>query len=89
MSLLDPEARRRMAQLIIEAGLEEDFINWLKAQGISHVVGKFDNVPAELLQAYIAEKRLVHEGEEEPAEGPDEDDRYIPSKKGFVRVGRE
>jgi hypothetical protein len=62
---LDPSLRRELISLIINAGLEEDFIDWLKTQGRTHIIGRMDNVPDELLLVYVREKRLTID--EEPA----------------------
>ncbi|MEL9908050.1 MAG: hypothetical protein QXV08_02345 [Desulfurococcus sp.] len=56
---MDPSYRRELLSLIINAGLEEDFIEWLSIQGIRHLVGRVDNIPEELLLAYVKEKKLI------------------------------
>ncbi|WP_440059672.1 hypothetical protein ACSU1N_00490 [Thermogladius sp. 4427co] len=84
MTLEDPRERRELVDLIIQAGLEEDFLNWLRIQGITHVVGKFDNVPIELIRAYVEEKKLYppDKVEEGIADNTEFDQRYIPSREG-------
>lgn len=81
---LDPSIKRELISLIINAGLEEDFIEWLKIQGRTHIIGKMDNVPDELILAYVREKRLVIEEEfvlpEKVEVGPGED-IYVKSKE--------
>lgn len=82
---LDPSFRRELISLIINAGLEEDFIEWLKTQGRTHIIGKMDNVPDELLLVYVREKKLTVEEETvipERVEAGPEDDLYIKSREG-------
>ncbi|WP_042667613.1 hypothetical protein [Desulfurococcus amylolyticus] len=75
--MIDPSYRRELLSLIINAGLEEDFIEWLSIQGIRHLVGQVDNIPEELLLAYVKEKKLIDTEEEdemslrEPSSEPD------------------
>jgi hypothetical protein len=82
LSLLDPEERRHYLNLILQAGLEEDFLEWLRQQGITHVVGRFDNIPLELIKAYAGERKLTAEGEEAERvqETREADERFIPAK---------
>ncbi|MEM2009616.1 MAG: hypothetical protein QXV51_02105 [Thermosphaera sp.] len=80
---LDPSMKRELISLIINAGLEEDFIEWLKIQGRTHIIGKMDNVPDELILTYVKEKKLVVEDElilpETIEMGPGED-IYVKSR---------
>jgi len=82
---LDPSFRRELISLIINAGLEEDFIDWLKTQGRTHIIGKMDNVPDELLLVYVREKKLTVEEEPvlpEKVEAGPGDDLYVKSREG-------
>ncbi|WP_434731062.1 hypothetical protein WLZ34_05545 [Thermogladius sp. KZ2Tp1] len=93
MSFLEPRERREYLELIVQAGLEEDFIEWLRLQGITHIIGRFDNIPLELIKAYIAEKKLEVDAEahEDIHETGEEDRRFIPAKERSRRfyVSRE
>jgi len=65
---LEPSYRRELRSLIVNSGLEEDFMEWLSIQGIRHVFGQLDNIPDELIVAYLAEKKLLETGVEEKVE---------------------
>ncbi|ADV65327.1 hypothetical protein [Desulfurococcus mucosus] len=84
--MMDPSYRRELLSLIVNAGLEEDFIEWLRTQGVKHLYGQLDNIPEELLLAYIREKKLEDAGEDIEAsspEAPEEPDGgvYVRSKR--------
>ena len=88
---MDPLHKRELIRLIIDAGLEEEFTNWLKQQGYTHFFGKFDNIPGELIETFVKEKRLLADIDEdkeffnellrsEELEPPDKRN-YIPAKR--------
>ncbi|MET1159701.1 MAG: hypothetical protein ABWW65_01960 [Thermoprotei archaeon] len=55
-----------LINLIYTAGLEEDFLKWLSKQGYKDIVGKLDNVPIDVIERYVHEKKLSQEsGDEE------------------------
>ncbi len=87
---MEPEKKRELLKLILDAGLMEDFINWLQQQGYSYVFGKLDNIPGELVEAYVKIKKLVVEDEdnkifeealETPELEPPDKRNVIPAKK--------
>ena len=88
---MDPLRKRELIRLIMDAGLEEEFTNWLKQQGYTYFFGKFDNIPGELIETFVREKRLLVDIDEdtkffnevlssEELEPP-EKRNYIPAKK--------
>ncbi len=86
----DPQRKREFVKLILDAGLMEDFINWLRQQGYNYVFGKLDNIPGELVEAYVKSKKLVVEDEdseifeealETPELEPPDKRNVIPAKK--------
>ncbi|GEM_PF-1866203 len=65
MSKLTPSEKRDLVKLIVEAGLEEELMEWLKQQGYTYVFGRLDNIPDELIEAFVREKKLDDMGEDE------------------------
>ncbi len=87
---IDPEQKRELIKLIIDAGLEEDLLNWLKQQGYSYFFGKLDNIPDELILTYVRIRKLqvvdedyefIQEAISSPELEPPEKRNYIPAKK--------
>lgn len=62
---LSPSEKRDLVKLIIEAGLEEELVRWLEQQGYTYVFGRLDNIPDELIEAFVREKKLKDFGENE------------------------
>ena len=63
--LLSPLEKQNLLKLIVSAGLEEDFMKWLERQGHKYIFGRLDNIPDELVLAYINERKLMDFGEDE------------------------
>lgn len=85
---LSPREKEYLLKLIIQAGLNEDFTKWLEDQGYKFIFGKLDNIPDELIEAYVKEKKLLDLGEEEykmyyeiGEVEPESKRNYIPAKK--------
>lgn len=88
---LTPKEKEHLLKLIVQAGLEEDFTHWLEEQGYKFIFGRLDNIPDELVEAYVREKRLLDLGEEEyniyyelEDVEPDSKKKYIPAKKTTI-----
>jgi hypothetical protein len=88
---MDPARKRKLVELIVSAGLEEDLMQWLSQQGYTSFYGKLDNVPGELLESYVKAKKLLVEDEDEEVfrealvasdvEPPHEKRNVIPARK--------
>ena len=85
---LSPSEKRELVKLIIEAGLEEELVKWLEQQGYTYVFGRLDNIPDELVEAFVREKKLRDLGENEyqiyfelKDVEPETKRNIIPSKK--------
>ncbi len=88
---MDPERRRELVKLILDAGLMEDFIKWLQLQGYTYLFGKLDNIPGELIETYVKEKKLLESEDEDreiieealttPELEPPEKRNVIPAKR--------
>jgi hypothetical protein len=87
---MDPKRKRELLRLIIDAGLEEDFTQWLSQQGYNYLFGRLDNIPDELLETYVRIRKLLVDNEDdklfreimkmEEVEPP-EKRNFIPAKK--------
>ncbi len=87
---LDPQRKRELVELIVNAGLEEDLLEWLKQQGYTYFFGKLDNIPDELILTYVKIRKLLVVDEDEkfiseavstPELEPPEKRNYIPAKR--------
>ena len=88
---LEPEKKRELIKIILDAGLEEDFMKWLEMQGYTYFFGRLDNIPDELVETYVRVKKLVIEEDEDqeifkeaittPELEPPARRNYIPAKK--------
>ncbi len=85
---LTPLEKQELVKLIVQAGLEEDFLKWLEQQGYKYFFGRLDNIPDELIEAYVKERKLMDLGENEydiyyelGDVEPDTKRNVIPSKK--------
>lgn len=84
---MSEDKRYSLIRLIINAGLEEDFIEWLNKQGYHDFFGRLDNVPVEIIEKYIRVKKLLDEGDDhkliEEINNIDyyDDERYIKARK--------
>ncbi len=87
---MDPNYRRELIKLILDAGLEEDFTQWLRQQGYTHFFGRLDNIPGELIETYVKLRKLIDNGDEErlfkeimemKELEPPEKRNYIPARK--------
>ncbi len=88
METLSPSEKQELIKLIVQAGLEEDFLHWLEQQGYRYFFGRLDNIPDELIVTYVRIKRLTDLGEDEYKVyyelgdvEPDTKRNIIPSKK--------
>ena len=91
---LTREDKERLLKLIVTAGLEEDFTQWLEKRGYNYIFGRLDNIPDELVLEYVREKRLLADDAEEVKiyyeigdVEPPERKRYIPAKKTPREIG--
>jgi hypothetical protein len=55
----EEEKRYSLLRLIVTAGLEEDFINWLGEKGYHDIYGRLDNIPPHLVEEYVSAKKLL------------------------------
>ncbi len=85
---LSPSEKHSLVKLIVESGLEEELMKWLEQQGYTYLFGRLDNIPDELLLAFIREKKLTDLGEDEykiyfelKDVEPDTRRNIIPSRK--------
>ncbi len=85
---LSPSEKQELIKLIVQAGLEEDFLKWLEQQGYKYFFGRLDNIPDELITTYVRVRRLTDLGEDEykvyyelGEVEPDTKRNIIPSKK--------
>ncbi|RLG83493.1 MAG: hypothetical protein DRO40_04505 [Thermoprotei archaeon] len=83
---LNPCEKQELIKLIVQAGLEEDFMKWLEEKGYNVIFGRLDNIPDELLVAYVRNMKLLDNGEDEDHIYEDlsevePDTKVIPAKK--------
>ena len=91
MPKLSPSEKYELVKLIVDAGLEEDFMEWLRNQGYTHLFGRLDNIPDELIESYIRIKKLL------PAEDYDSylealrnmDELEPPGKRTYIPARKE
>lgn len=58
---MNSDRRRSLLRLIINAGLEEEFINWLKQRGYRDLYGRLDNVPLHVIDEFVHEYKLDYD----------------------------
>jgi len=81
--------RESLLRLIINAGLEENLIEWLNSKGYRDFFGKLDNVPLELLMEFVNEMKLIDtEGGVEEIKMYYQKDVYIDEKEDYVKKRR-
>jgi len=52
------QRREYLIRLVVNAGLEEDLIAWLAEHGYKDLFGRLDDIPLELLEEYVASRKL-------------------------------
>jgi len=81
--------RESLLRLIINAGLEENLIEWLNSKGYRDFFGKLDNIPLDLLLEYVNEMKLIDtESGVEEIQMYYQKDVYIDEKEDYVKKRR-
>ncbi len=83
---MDPKHKRELLRLIIDAGLEEDFTQWLSQQGYNYLFGRLDNIPDELLETYVRIRKLLIDSEDDKLfrEIMGMEEAEPPGKRNFI-----
>ncbi|MEM1675102.1 MAG: hypothetical protein QXX35_03385 [Desulfurococcaceae archaeon] len=53
--------KHSLLRLIVNAGLEEEFIEWLKQHGYKDLYGRLDDIPIEIIEKFVNDKKLFYE----------------------------
>ena len=80
------DKRTSLIRLIINAGLEEDLIEWLSSKGYKDFFGKLDNIPLELLEEYVSLKKLLDEGDDKELIEEINSIDYYDSGRSYIRA---
>ena len=80
------DKRYSLIRLIINAGLEEDFIEWLNNHGYHDFFGRLDNVPVKLIEEYVSTKKLLDDGDDHELLEEIYSIDYEDSKRGYIKA---
>ncbi len=57
------DKRYSLIRLIVNAGLEEDLVKWLNDKGYHDFYGRLDNIPLNLIEEYVKDRKLIDDDE--------------------------
>ncbi len=78
-----------LLRLVINAGLEEDLIEWLNKKGYHDFYGRLDNIPSKLIEEYVSLKKLlIEDNDAELLKEINSIDYEETHGKGYIRAKR-
>ncbi|OYT40553.1 MAG: hypothetical protein B6U89_01735 [Desulfurococcales archaeon ex4484_58] len=84
---MDMDRKYLLIRLIVNAGLEEDFMTWLKDRGYEDLYGRLDNIPLDIIEEYVNSRKLLDTSDDyeliKEINSIDYDDEH---GKGYIRA---
>jgi len=78
--------KHELLRVIINAGLDEDLINWLRNRGYTDLYGRLDNVPLEILEEYFRGKKLSPDIDESELIREINELDHVDDKRGYIKA---
>jgi len=84
---MESDKKYSLLRLIVNAGLEEDLMDWLSRHGYRDLYGRLDNIPTQVIEKYVDEKKLlIRDDEEDYIKEINNIDVVEERNRGYIRA---